>query len=266
MIFAFKKTVAPFFMPLPVILLMLVIGLLLMWLTRKEKTGWILVLLGVVLLYAVSTNLIPNAMIRPLENRYPPLSAHRAAADLPGNISYVVVLGGGHVLNPDLPLTSQIGQEALVCLVEGIGLCRRFPKTRLVLSGGAIDDPVSDAEMMAGVAGLLGVTPDKIILETRPQDTKDEARYIKQIVGEKPFVLVTSAEHMPRAMALFAKQGMRPVPAPTVYRCNTPRDRERFDSIPKSGNISTAEHAVYEYLGIIWAWLRGQIASPCRLM
>ena len=262
MIFAFKKAVAPFFMPLPMIMLVLVIGLLLLWLTRREKTGKLLTTIGVILLYAVSTNLIPDVMIRPLEDRYPPLTVHADASALPRNIAYVVVLGGGHVYNPKLPLTGQISQEELTRLVEGIGLHRRLPGSRLVLTGGAIHDPVPEAQMMANVAGFLGVAPDEMILDTRSEDTKDEAVDVRRIVGEKPFILVTSAEHMPRAMALFEKQGMRPIPAPTVYQVKTPKDRIRFDPIPKPENISVAEHAVYEYLGILWAWLRGQISSP----
>ena len=40
---------------------------------------------------------------------------------------------------------------------------------------------------------------------------------VKEIVGKDKFILVTSASHMLRAMALFRKQGMEPIPAPTDY-------------------------------------------------
>lgn len=266
MIFALKKAIAPFFMPLPMITLVLVIGLLLLWLTRRKTAGKIIITLGVVLLYGVSTNLIPDILIRPLENRYPPLRVHGASTALLQNIAYIVVLGGGHVYNPKLPLTGQIGGEELARLVEGIGLHRHLPDSRLVLTGSAVDDPVPEAEMMAGVAEFLGVAPDEMILDVRSEDTKDEAVDVRRIVGEKPFILVTSAEHMPRAMALFYRQGMQPIPAPTVYQVKTPPDRQQFSPVPKARNIDVTDHAIHEYLGILWAWLRGQISSPAAVI
>jgi len=36
--------------------------------------------------------------------------------------------------------------------------------------------------------------------ESESKDTKDEARLIKEMVGDDKFVLVTSASHMPRSV------------------------------------------------------------------
>lgn len=71
------------------------------------------------------------------------------------------------------------------------------------MSGGGVFDPVSNAEIMARVAMEIGVPERDIILESKSKDTKDEARFIKPIVGNEPFVLVTTASHIPRSMALF---------------------------------------------------------------
>jgi uncharacterized SAM-binding protein YcdF (DUF218 family) len=67
---------------------------------------------------------------------------------------------------------------------------------------------------MASVSRFMGVPKDNMIIEEASKDTKDQARLIKPIVGTAPFVLVTSAIHMPRSMALFEKLGMNPIPAP----------------------------------------------------
>ncbi len=61
------------------------------------------------------------------------------------------------------------------------------------------------------------VKSEDIVLETKATDTKDHPIYVKKIVGKDRFILVTSASHMPRAMALFRKHGMEPIAAPTDY-------------------------------------------------
>jgi len=73
------------------------------------------------------------------------------------------------------------------------------------------------AEVMADMALELGIRPEDIIIESRAVDTKDHPIRVKEIFGDDLFILVTSATHMPRAMALFRKHNMHPIPAPTDY-------------------------------------------------
>jgi len=72
---------------------------------------------------------------------------------------------------------------------------------------------------------------------------------------------VTSAFHMPRAVALFRKVGLRPVPAPADYEIKRSRETgitpETFQ--PHADNFKRTEKAAYEYLGLVWARLRGAI-------
>jgi uncharacterized SAM-binding protein YcdF (DUF218 family) len=98
-----------------------------------------------------------------------------------------------------------------------------------------------------------------VILESLSKDTKDEARLIKNIVGNDRFVLVTSASHMPRSMALFKKLGMQPIPAPTDYWVKERQGISPAMFFPSSNGLRKAERAFYEYLGLAWANLRGQI-------
>ncbi len=78
-------------------------------------------------------------------------------------------------------------------------------------------DPVSNAVVMAGVANVMGIGGNRLVLEELSKDTKDQARLIHKIVGDERFILITSASHMPRSMALFQKLGMKPIPAPADY-------------------------------------------------
>ncbi|NQT55363.1 MAG: YdcF family protein, partial [Desulfobacteraceae bacterium] len=109
------------------------------------------------------------------------------------------------------------------------------------------------------VAVALGINDEDIVLESESMDTKDQARLIRKIVGENRFVLVTSASHMPRSMALFEKRGMRPIPAPIGHSI---KERQKITPamfFPSAGQIEKIERAFYEYLGLVWAKLRGQI-------
>lgn len=70
---------------------------------------------------------------------------------------------------------------------------------------------------MQKMAISLGVAADKIIVETQSRNTYQHPRYIAPIVEKHPFILVTSALHMPRAMGQFRGQGLYPMAAPTQY-------------------------------------------------
>jgi uncharacterized SAM-binding protein YcdF (DUF218 family) len=106
----------------------------------------------------------------------------------------------------------------LIRLSEGIYIHNRLPETKLILTGmSRFDGMTPMAEVMGDVAVEWGVDPKDIVVEAEAKDTKDHPIYVKEIVGKDRFILVTSASHMPRAMGLFRKHGMDPIPAPTGY-------------------------------------------------
>ena len=117
-----------------------------------------------------------------------------------------------------------------------------------------------EAEVMADVAEEWGVKPEDIVVEKKAADTKDHVIYVKEIVGSDKVILVTSASHMPRAMALFRKHGMEPVPAPTDYMVNS-REGGLTPGVffPGADSLEKVERVVHEYLGMVWAWLNGQV-------
>jgi uncharacterized SAM-binding protein YcdF (DUF218 family) len=98
-----------------------------------------------------------------------------------------------------------------------------------------------------------------MILDTNSQDTEAEARHVAPIVGEQPFILVTEASHMPRAMALFRKQGTHPIADPVDFRTTPSQAMAPGQLIPDAGDLGGSERAVYEYLGLAWAKILGKI-------
>jgi uncharacterized SAM-binding protein YcdF (DUF218 family) len=253
--FLMKKILTLLFFPLSLGLELLLLGLVLLWFTRKQKTGKVVLSIGFLLLLTLSYNAVSDQLLQPLEYRYPPVLK---SDDISG-AGWVVVLGGGHISDPRLPVTSRLYGTTITRLVEGIRLHDMLPGSKLVLSGGGAFDPVSDAAAMAELAVAIGVDKRDMVLESASWDTKDQARLIKSIVGKDRFVLVTSAFHMPRSMALFQKQGMNPIPAPTGHWVEQRQKLSPMMFFPRVSALGKAELAFHEYLGMVWARIRGQI-------
>ena len=253
--FLFKKIVAPLFFPLSLCLEILIVGIFLLWFTRKQKTGKIIVTIGVIFLTVLSYGVASEILLRPLEYKYPPLADVSAHSD----VEWVVVLSGGHSPDAQLPITGQLSDASLARLVEGIRIHRKLPKSKLILSGGSVFNTITEAKIMADVAVALGMNAKDLVLESESKDTKDQARLIHKIIGDSRFILVTSASHMPRSMALFQKKGMYPIPAPIGYKVKKRQKITPSMFFPSAGRIVKTERAFYEYLGLAWAKLRGQI-------
>jgi len=254
-LFLFKKIVGPLFFPMSIFLMLLALGLIFLWFTRRQRTGKVLVTVCFVLLAVLSYGGFSDNVLGPLEYQYPPVLKPQRVS----GVKWVVVMGGGHDSDPEIPITSRIDESAAVRLMEGVRLQRLLPESKLVLSGGPVFEPVPHARIMADVARAIGVDKNSIVLQTRSRDTKDEARLIREIVGEDQFILVTSASHMPRSMAMFKKLGMDPIPAPTDYWVKERQAMSPSMFFPSAGNLRKVENAVHEYLGLMWAKIRGQV-------
>ncbi|MCP4255081.1 MAG: envelope biogenesis factor ElyC [Candidatus Scalindua sp.] len=257
--FILKKIISAFLYPLPFSLLLSFLGLYFLWFTNKQKAGKILVSAGLVVLTLFSYHVIADKLLRPLERQYDVFEMKGATPATPKPaVRFVVVLGGGQALDSGLPLLSQMSDAPVVRLMEGIRIYRKFPGSRLLLSGGG-GFSISEAEMMARVAIEMGVPERDIILESKSRDTRDEALFIKPMVGNEPFVLVTTASHIPRSMALFRKLGMNPIASPIGHSVKDDQRLSFYSFFPSTGSTEKSELAIHEYLGMIWAKLRGQM-------
>lgn len=253
--FLFKKITGLLLSPMTVCIVLLVSGLFLLLFTRRQRTGKFTVTLGVVFLLLMSYDALPDRALGILEYKYPPLREIGSISDA----KWIVVLGGGHITDPNLPAASRLSGESLSRLVEGVAIHKRLPQSRMILSGGNIFDPVPESKSMADLAIILGIDKDDIHEEPAGMDTEDQAVLIKKMVGNDKFILVTSAFHMPRSMAFFQKQGMHPIPAPAGHRVKDKETIDPFMFFPDSGGIEKMELAVHEYLGLLWAKLTGLI-------
>ncbi len=253
--FILKKLLTPFTSPFFVSYLLLFVGLAILWLSQRQRLGKTFATTGALLLLFFSYEPVANLFLSPLETRYAPLATPPTGR----GVKWVVVLGAGHSSDPRQPPNNQLNDAALGRLVEGIRLQRALPGAKLLLSGGRIFDPTSHAEILARAAEALGVPRSDIVLEADSLDTVDEARIIRKMIGDDPFILVTSAFHMPRSVALFEKEGMAPIPAPAAPWADAGNGIDPSDFFPAPARLRKADAAFHEYFGMLFAKLRGQI-------
>jgi uncharacterized SAM-binding protein YcdF (DUF218 family) len=250
-VFWLKKLIGWLAAPLPVGIILATVGAVLLWRTRRRGLGRTLLALGVLIPLIASNRGLSESLISQLEDQYP---TYASVAD----VRYIAVLGGGHADNPDLPWTTQLHEASRARLVEGVRLQRQNPDAVLICLGPQGRRTHSHAEVLAGAAEELGVDPRKIVTRSAVRDTHDEILSIKKLAGEQSVLLVTSAWHMPRAMGLAQKAGLKVTAAPTDYLSPMPRVKlTDWFEFSVEGLLQTSR-AVRENLGLLWAQLRGQ--------
>lgn len=253
--FILKKLLGALLLPLPLLLILLIIGAIVLWRNHRSAAGRWIVTIGVVLLACLSFKPIPFELGRALETQYAPYSA-TAAMPTP---ELVVVLGGGAGDDDTRPAPSRLSAASLARLVEGIRIVRMHPESRLVVSGGSVFTRTAEASVMAATALALGVDSSRIVMESASRDTEEQAQLLKEIIGGRPFALVTSALHMPRTVALFRRQGMAPIPAPAGHRFDHSFFAGPRGLIPSAEHVRSMESVLHEYYGFVWSWARGLI-------
>jgi len=260
--FVLKKLLSAAVQPCSLLLAVMTLGLVLLLFTKRQRTARALLTAGLALLALLSLGPVARALVRPLEIAYPPLLAQatQAVSTMPDGSPaprWVVVLGGGKSDDDSLAPVQKLAEPSLVRLAESIRLQRLLPESQLVLSGGSSGMTTSEAETLAAAGVSLGAPRDHMVLESQSWDTIDEVRMLRAMLGDDRFVLVTSAMHMPRAMAMFRKAGMIPVAAPTDYLASG-EDSDMLSWFPHAHAGLIIERALHEYLGLFWAKLRGQ--------
>jgi uncharacterized SAM-binding protein YcdF (DUF218 family) len=259
-VFWLKKLVSSFLMPLPLCLALLACGLVLCTRSRQARLGRLLILGATALLFIFSNRLVSTRLLRPLEERYPPIPEIAPGALAPATISscrFVVVLGSGHSEMPGMSATSQLSASGLARIVEAVRILRAVPKAQLIVSGPGEAGHPTHASILALAAESLGIDSARITLIDTARDTEDESFAVHRLVGEARIALITSAWHMPRAAHLFRKADVNFVPCPSdfVSSGDILMGWNSFGWDTESLGRST--RAVHEWIGLLWLRLRG---------
>lgn len=241
--------------------------LLLALLLLRRRPRWVswLAAAALLVLWLGANPLVSLWLVRSLEWRYLP------PAELP-HAEVIVLLGGGEAAPAppqQLPGINDAGDR----MIYAAWLYKQGASPHVLLSGGVVgvDGPALEpgAEVMAGLLGMLGVPADALWLEPRSRNTYENAVEVKKLLdakGIQRIILVTSAMHMPRSAAIFARQGFDVIPAPTDYNVTqagwdyawTPDPAVQiFNLVPDADSLVMTTRALKEYTGILIYRLRG---------
>lgn len=256
MLFTLKKIIGGMILPLPLLLMFIALGLLLVWFTRFQRSGKIVITTGWLVLLLLSLQPVADGLLRPIEDKYPTWQGNQ-------KVAYIVVLGGGYTWDDKWAPSSNLINNSLPRLNEGIRLWLANPGSKMIFTGAAAKtNPVSTAEAGARVAESLGVPRSAIITLDNPKDTEEEAAAVKQAIGDAPFLLVTSASHLPRAMIFFEHAGLHPLPAPANQLAVSAPLNPWERAIPSPAWLMHSDRVGYETLGRLWQWMKGSSGEP----
>jgi len=201
--------------PSALLLILLITGVALLA-TRHQKTGFRLVLASTALLLIGGLLPLSTWLILPLEERF-------ARADLSGRpVDGIIILGGMEDARVSAARHAHAIDEAAERLTEAAALARRFPQSKIVLTGGSaevLSAPTIGADAAELVMRDLGVNDDRLLLEREARDTWENAVKSKALAGPKPgerWLLVTSAGICRGQWGLFAGPGLRSSHGPST--------------------------------------------------
>lgn len=246
MLFIIKKWLGSLLMPLPLLLFIFFVGLILLCFTKKQKIAKAFLICSFVFLFLLSLMPVSEQIVLTLERKHPPIMQTQAAQQF----DYILLLGSSGIADSSLPVTGQLSATALSRFMEALRLYHANSNAKLVVSGANFGDLKSHAQLMEELALSVGIPADRVIRLDNTLDTDDEARQMAVIIGSKKSALVTSAAHMDRALQLFSKYGVAPVPAPANYLAKIRLgETPSYYYIPSSYQLYKTKLAWHEYLG-----------------
>lgn len=258
MFFILSKTAAFFLLPSNLLIAAGLIGIALLT-TRFRRAGLRLMIGSLVLLALLGFSPLGGMLSHVLESRFPPWDPSRGAPD------GIVVLGGGIAANLsgdyDEPmLTGEGGRITAIAK-----LARAYPNARIIYSNGdpsLLGNGTPDAKYFLQLLDSFGIARERVTIEPRSRNTYENAVFSKDVTKPKPgerWLLVTSAQHMPRSVGCFRQAGFPVEAYPVAWKT-----RAHFSITPAgvlSGGLSSLDLATHEWIGLIIYWLTGKTGT-----
>lgn len=214
MFFILSKIFAALFLPVTLFFLFL------LYIFARRLTGRLRRVSLVVwaIAWFCSTSFGSAFLMRPLENRFPAI----AVQDL-GKADAVVMLGGMIDANSLRGGRPEFG-GAVDRLTASLEIVFRKKADVVLISGGSglmLQGGLREGDVLRNYLAAQGFPAEKILSEAVSRNTRENAVESGKIISARrlqKIVLVTSAFHMPRAVACFRKAGIEVIPYPVDYR------------------------------------------------
>ncbi len=226
---------------------------------RARRIGTALLIAGAAGFSATLLLPIDAWLLRPLEDQF-------QSAQLPPRVDGIVVLGGAiaAAVSPDR-LVPSLNRDA-DRLMAFATLARTYPETKLVFAGGppaSKPGVMAEAEASKVLLDGLGVAPGRVLYDDQSRTTWENAVNALALAQPKAgeiWVLITSASHMPRAVAAFRGAGWPPIlPWPVAYR--TTRAGWPAPLQPIGNRLTGVDLAAHEWVGLAVYRLQGRTSQ-----
>lgn len=200
-----------------------------------------------------------DAALRHLESQSIPPDARANLAGYGG----VVVLGGALERAALWQPPGRIAlNNAAERMVVPVALMQRNPQMKLLFTGGdgnLVSDTMTEADRAKTFFDSMGVDPGRVLYEARSRTTFENAIFSAQMPGvdkEQPWLLLTTAAHMPRSLAVFRKAGWKVTPYSVDFRA---ADVPEWTGYSLSSGADKWHYVLHEVIGF-WAYqLAGRI-------
>jgi uncharacterized SAM-binding protein YcdF (DUF218 family) len=243
----FDLLISASFLIWPLVLILLII--------YRKKASLVYVITSMIMGWTITTPAFSSFIMSGLETRFSPFSA----ADSP-TADAIAVLGGS--------LKTRLSSEQEVALSDSsnriLNASRlyRYKKAPVVIAAGGAEINEPEAYAMRDLMVEWGVPATAILIETKSLNTYENAVNVKPILKSHNInnvLLVTSAIHMPRALATFRSVGINAIPSPTDYKTLDRNNGYLTTFLPDIEAFHGTLRALNEYLGILAYRLRGWI-------
>jgi len=200
---------------------------------------------------ASSTPCVSSFLTRQLEQNYPP-----APVNAIGVADAIVVLGGGNAVPESVsgvwtPKPGSWRYWYAACLFHA----GKAPV--IVVAGGPLDHKVIAALSSNEILDFLvkaGVPGEAIVKLPDSASTAQNALFAKPVVRARSFrrvLLVTSALHMPRALAIFRAVGIDAIPASSDNLTEPTLSHTWLDLVPNTIAWRRSRRVLHEYMGLL---------------
>jgi len=232
--------------------LLLVLG----WLLgrRYPRTGRVLRIAAIALLFFLSTGIGARVLVYPLEH----MTSALAAAPLQNAQAIVVLAAGRYVNAPEYGGAEIPDYIALARLRYAAHLYRETGLPLLVSGGNGNRDGSRKPKAWAMANALtydFGI-PVKWV-EPASATTAENALFSARMLkgaNVSRVLLVTDAMHMPRSVMAFRESGLQVIPAPTIFFSTS--ELAWPDLFPDAKHLRRSNYALYEWVGLSWYFIR----------
>jgi uncharacterized SAM-binding protein YcdF (DUF218 family) len=257
--FLLSKTFGVLVLPTNLLIIAAVTGVLLLR-TQFVSLGRKLVTASILLLVICGVSPLGNVLLYPLEQRFPPWNAANGAPD------GIVVLGGSIDADLSAERGTAVFSRAADRVIVAAELARRYPKARLIFTGGSanlLETDAKEADYVVAVFEALGIPGQRLEIDRRARNTDENAEFSKAIAAPKSgqrWLLLTSAFHMPRSVGIFRKAGFAVEPYPVDWRTGGAVDLLTFSPFVVQG-LERTDIAVREWIGLVAYWISGKTSA-----